>query len=103
MTAASVPGLRRGYLQAPSFPQVRSNGKYGCDVRYLNGAAEHARFPALEVGTRFEAYELGASSDFPLTEESVQEALSAVHGGCRDWTLTLGEADGKTAVTVVPA
>lgn len=82
----------------------RSNGRYEQHIDRLDGTQDAALFPAFDTGTGFECYILPDGDDtHPHSDEWVEEALTAVHGGCFDWRLTLTGDDGDDAVLAVPA
>lgn len=77
-----------------------ANGASTCYVEYISGKHEDVFFPAFEHGHYFQCYELTCSETRPLTEESIEEALTAVHNGVCEWYLSLADIDGNTVVVV---
>lgn len=84
------------------FDRYSSNGQRQCDATYLDGHTESVLYPAFGEGTSFTCYlmteEQGATG---ITEQMRLDAHCAVHGGWRDYTVTLDGSDEGTLRVIV--
>lgn len=72
------------------FDRYSSNGQRHIDSTYLDGHTESVYYPTVEAGTYFTCYLLTQDAgSHELTEAMVMEAHTAVHGGWKDYTVTL--------------
>lgn len=87
------------------FDRYSSNGQRECDAAYLDGHTESVLFPAFDAGQYFHCYQMGTdslSTDFPEIHEGIMlEVHTAVHGGWRDYTVTLTESEQGTLMVTV--
>jgi hypothetical protein len=87
------------------FDRYSSNGQRKIDSTYLDGSKQSVFWPTVSVGDSFNCYLLGTKSLMPeypaLNEELVMEAHTAVHGGWKDYTVTLAESDEGTLRVIV--
>lgn len=84
------------------FDRYSANGQRLIDTTYLDGHDESAYWPAVGAGDYFTCYLLTQEEGTThLTEDMVMQAHTAVHGGWRDYTVTLAESEeGSLMVTV---
>lgn len=78
------------------FQREAANGHYELPYTTLDGVKHSTRFPTFDE-IRLECYEI--DPEVP-PEERIEEVLTQVHNGARDWTLTLADDDGQTIVKV---
>lgn len=79
-----------GHAISALFDRYDNGARVHQPVHYLNGSHDYVLFPFVEVGDYFDCYRLSEdATDGSLSEEGVIEALTAVHGGLRDYRLTL--------------
>lgn len=77
------------------FDRYSANGKRTCPATYLDGSGSHVYYPTVEAGTYFTCYRMpepDPDPDVTATEalEGVRlEVHTAVHGGWKDYTVTL--------------
>ena len=76
------------------FDRYSSNGQREIHSEFLDGHSESVLMPNVEAGASFTCYrhnaELPAGDDLePLDEDVVLEIHTAVHGGWKDYTVTL--------------
>lgn len=84
------------------FDRYSSNGQRTVDSTYLDGHTENTFWPNVEAGATFICYLLTQEEGTTgLTEQMVMEAHTAVHGGWRDYTVTLDESDEGTLRVIV--
>ena len=59
-------------------------------VHYLNGSRTYTLFPFVVVGDYFDCYLIHSlDGSTPPGDDAIEDALTAVHGGLRDYRLTL--------------
>ena len=90
------------------FDRYSANGQRTIDSTYLDGSTTSTFWPNVEAGDSFNCYLLqedddpdAVRDDAGLTEQIVMEAHTAVHGGWRDYTVTLDESDEGTLRVIV--
>jgi hypothetical protein len=84
------------------FDRYSSNGKRIIESTYLDGHAENVAWPTVEAGAYFTCYLLTAEeSSAGITEDQRMEAHTAVHGGWKDYTVTLVESEQGSLVCQV--
>ena len=101
-----------GHAMFALFDRYESKGEKNLPVHYLDGGNWRIPFRHVELGDHFECYQidapLGRNQGGHISEESVADALTAVHAGLWDYKLRLmrpfgfpGDAvDSKVAVAV---
>lgn len=85
------------------FDRYSSNGQRDCKAEYLDGHFSNLLYPTFGAGTYFTCYLLPDvdEEDEDAVEGRRLEAHTAVHGGWRDYTVTLVESEeGSLVVTV---
>lgn len=84
------------------FDRYSSNGQRQVESAFLDGHTENAFYPNVEVGSSFTCYLLTQEEGTTgLTEQMVMEAHTAVHGGWKDYTVTLAESEQGSLVAMV--
>lgn len=84
------------------FDRYSANGQRKIDSTYLDGSSQSVFWPTVEVGDSFTCYLLTQEAgSHELTEGMVMEAHTAVHGGWKDYTVTLGESEQGTLRVIV--
>jgi hypothetical protein len=86
------------------FDRYSSNGQRECEAVFLDGHSTSTLYPNVEAGASFTCYLLRESADPENPEEwegVVLEAHTAVHGGWRDYTVTLVESEQGSLVCMV--
>lgn len=90
------------------FDRYSANGQRPITTAYLDGHTEDTLWPTVGAGDSFTCYLLQADDDpdaerfdTGLTEQMVMEAHTAVHGGWKDYTVTLDESDEGTLRVIV--
>ena len=86
------------------FDRYSSNGQRKIDSTYLDGSTQSVYWPTVGAGDYFTCYLHG-----DVTEEEGEDALegmrldihTAVHGGWKDYTVTLDESDEGTLRVIV--
>jgi hypothetical protein len=69
---------------------------------YLDGSTKSTFWPAVEAGDSFTCYLLTQEEGTTgLTESMVMDAHCAVHGGWKDYTVTLDQSDEGTLRVIV--
>jgi hypothetical protein len=88
-----------GHAMSALFDRYDSGGVWKVDVNYLDGSKESTYFPMVTEGHYLKCYLIPddfADEVMPGMDEGVIEsALTAVHGGTADYTLTLVPPFGK--------
>lgn len=84
------------------FDRYSANGQRHIDSAYLDGSTKSTFWPNVGVGDGFNCYLLTPEEGVTeLNEDLVMEAHTAVHGGWKDYTVTLVESEqGSLLVTV---
>lgn len=84
------------------FDRYSSNGRRHCDAKFLDGHTTSTLYPGFDPGTSFTCYLLTQEEGTTdLTEDMVMQAHTAVHGGWKDYTVTLVNSDeGELSVKV---
>jgi hypothetical protein len=86
------------------FERYSSNGQFTCEAAYLDGHTDSTYYPAFDPGTYFTCYRIADIEDDTDLEGQRLEAHTAVHGGWRDYTVTLVQSEeGALSVTVEKA
>lgn len=76
------------------FERYTANGQRTITTTYLDGHTENTYWPSVGVGDYFTCYLMSNNFSSPaLKEEAILDIHSAVHGGWRDYTVTLDESD----------
>ena len=84
------------------FDRVSSNGQRRIDSGYLDGSKKSVFWPTVGVGDGFTCYLLTPEEGVTeLNEDLVMEAHTAVHGGWKDYTVTLVESEQGSLVAMV--
>lgn len=84
------------------FDRYSSNGQRDIRSEFLDGHTEEVYWPNVEAGASFTCYLLTQEEGTThLTEQMVMEAHTAVHGGWKDYTVTLDESDEGTLRVIV--
>ena len=90
------------------FDRYSSNGQRKIDSTYLDGSTKSVFWPTVGAGDSFNCYRVGTFTDGDpvfevtgLSEGQVLEVHTAVHGGWRDYTVTLDESDEGTLRVIV--
>ena len=84
------------------FDRYSSNGKRQIDSTFLDGSTTHVFYPNVGVGDSFTCYLLTQEAgSHELTEDMVMEAHTAVHGGWKDYTVTLVQSEQGSLVCMV--
>lgn len=84
------------------FDRYSANNKRPVDSAYLDGSSKHTFWPNVEAGDGFTCYLLTPEEgQTELNEDLVMEAHTAVHGGWKDYTVTLAESDEGTLRVIV--
>lgn len=76
-----------GHAMSALFDRYDSNGARALPVRYLNGFDETTLFPCVTEGHYLRCYLIPGG--FPPKERQIMDALTTVHAGVPDYTLTL--------------
>jgi hypothetical protein len=85
------------------FDRYSSNGKREVAYETLDGRRHSTHFPGVEAGTAFTCFLLSepVTWDNYADEENIETVMTAVHGGWKDYTVTLVESEqGSLLVTV---
>ena len=85
------------------FDRYSSNGQRTCPATYLDGSGSHVYYPTFGEGMSFTCYrapEILNETDEEQVEARRLEVHTAVHGGWKDYTVTLAETDGTLIVMV---
>lgn len=84
------------------FDRYSANGQRKIDSAYLDGSTKSVFWPTVGAGDAFHCYLLTPEpGQTDLDERLVMEAHTAVHGGWKDYTVTLVESpEGSLMVTV---
>lgn len=86
------------------FDRYSANGQRTIDSEYLDGSKQSVFWPTVGAGDSFTCYLITAKpghTGSDLTEDQVMEAHTAVHGGWKDYTVTLDESDEGTLRVIV--
>jgi hypothetical protein len=93
------------------FERYSVNGKQPCSAMFLDGSGSSVCYPNIEAGTYFTCYlmteqpddfhKLGTQDQEDWLEERRLEVHTAVHGGWRDYTVTLVESEQGALVCQV--
>ena len=84
------------------FDRYSANGKREIRAEFLDGHTEEAYWPNVGAGDSFTCYLLTQEEGTThLTEQMVMEAHTAVHGGWKDYTVTLASSDEGTLRVIV--
>ena len=84
------------------FDRYSSNGQRKIDSTYLDGSTKSVFWPTVGAGDSFNCYLLTPEEGVTeLNEDLVMQAHTAVHGGWRDYTVTLDESDEGTLRVIV--
>lgn len=87
------------------FERYSSNGRRLIDSTYLDGHTESVYWPTVEAGASFTCYLMEGDSlftDFPDIHEGIMLGVhTAVHGGWKDYTVTLVESEQGSLVAMV--
>lgn len=85
------------------FERYSSNGQRQCDSTYLDGSTQSCCWPTVGAGDSFVCYRTTPidESDEEAVEGRRLEVHTAVHGGWRDYTVTLDESDEGTLRVIV--
>jgi hypothetical protein len=84
------------------FDRYSSNGQRKVDSTYLDGSTQSVFWPAVGAGDYFTCYLLTQEEGTTgLTESMVMDAHCAVHGGWKDYTVTLDQPDEGTLRVIV--
>jgi hypothetical protein len=84
------------------FDRYSANGQRQIDTAYLDGTTKSTFWPNVEAGDSFTCYLLTPEAgQAELNEDLVMEAHTAVHGGWKDYTVTLDESDEGTLRVIV--
>lgn len=85
------------------FDRYSSNGQRTCDSAYLDGHTESVLYPNFDAGQYFTCYRTTPidESDEDAVEGRRLEVHTAVHGGWRDYTVTLTESEQGTLMVTV--
>jgi hypothetical protein len=91
-----------GHALAALFERYDANGRRHLPVRFLNGNHGDIIFPVVTEGHYFECYRIDSlDNSVPPGDEVIEDALTAVHVGVPDYTLTLTpDAIGGIAIMV---
>jgi hypothetical protein len=85
------------------FERYSANGRFTCPATFLDGSTSEGYFPAFGEGMSFTCYrvtDIEDDEDDEDLEGQRLEAHTAVHGGWKDYTVTLTDNEG-TLVAVV--
>lgn len=91
------------------FDRYSSNGKRTCPAEYLDGSGSHVYYPTFDPGSYFNCYLVPDwKRDEVYHPDELEgyrlEAHTAVHGGWKDYTVTLVRSDeGELHVVVQKA
>ena len=84
------------------FDRYSANGQRHIDSTYLDGSSKSTFWPNVQAGDSFNCYLLTPDpGQTGLDERLVMEAHTAVHGGWKDYTVTLDESDEGTLRVIV--
>jgi len=84
------------------FDRYSSNGQRKIDSAYLDGSKQSVFWPTVGAGDSFNCYLLTQEEGTTgLTEQMVLDAHTAVHGGWKDYTVTLVESEQGSLVAMV--
>jgi len=79
-----------GHAMSALFDRYDSNGARSLPVTYLNGTMTHSLFPVVTEGHYLLCYLIDSlDGSVPPGEDAIMDALTAVHTGVPDYTLTL--------------
>jgi hypothetical protein len=79
-----------GHAISALFDRYDKGERWPQPVHYLNGNHGDILFPLVEVGDYFDCYRIDSlDGSTPPGDEAIEDALTAVHGGLRDYRLTL--------------
>ena len=84
------------------FDRYSANGQRKIDSKYLDGSEKSVFWPSVSAGDSFNCYLLTPEpGQTELDEGLVLEAHTAVHGGWKDYTVTLDESPEGTLRVIV--
>ena len=84
------------------FDRYSANGQRTIDSTYLDESKKSTFWPNVEAGDSFNCYLIAQEGDtYGLTEQMALDAHCAVHGGWKDYTVTLDESDEGTLRVIV--
>lgn len=84
------------------FDRYSSNGQRLIESTYLDGHTENVYWPNVEAGASFTCYLMSDNFKSPaLKEEAIMDIHTAVHGGWKDYTVTLVESEQGSLVAMV--
>lgn len=79
-----------GHAVSALFDRYDSNGARRLEVNYLNGFNDSTFFPCVTEGHYLRCYLIDSiDGSVPPGEEAIMDALTAVHSGVADYTITL--------------
>lgn len=88
------------------FERYSSNGQLDCDSTYLDGHTESTLYPGFDAGQYFHCYRIPEwIEDEQYHPDELEgyrlQAHTAVHGGWRDYTVTLAESEQDHLIVTV--
>lgn len=84
------------------FDRYSANGQRLIESTYLDGHTKSTYWPTVEAGAAFTCYLMSDNFKSPaLKEEAIMSIHAAVHGGWRDYTVTLVESEEGSLVAMV--
>lgn len=85
------------------FDRYSANGQRLCPATYLDGSGSSVYYPTFDPGSYFTCYLLPDvdEADEDEVEGRRLTAHTAVHGGWKDYTVTLAESDEGTLRVIV--
>lgn len=84
------------------FDRYTSNGKRTIESTYLDGHTTSVYWPTVGAGDSFTCYLLTQEAgSHELTEAMVMQAHTAVHGGWKDYTVTLVQSEDDHLIVTV--